>query len=58
VWALGVVVGAERIEVVLEFLDGGALSGGKVFLQGLPESFDLALGCGFVWAAVLLGDAV
>jgi hypothetical protein len=55
--AAGVVVGGEGIQ---EFLELGEVSGlglgGEPFLQGLPESLDLALGLGVVRAAVLLPD--
>src|SRR5580700_12111817 len=57
VQAAGVVVGGEGIQ---EFLELGEVSGlglgGEPFLQGLPESLDLALGLGVVRAAVLLPD--
>jgi hypothetical protein len=54
-----VAVSGERVELGLELGDGGGLGvpGGRPFLQGLPESLDLALGLRVVRLPVLLRDA-
>ena len=58
VWALCVVDGAEGVELVLEFGQGGGSgSWGQPAFEGLVESFDLALGLGVVGMTVFLGDA-
>ena len=54
----GVVGVGELVELGLQFGEGGGgRAGGEPFLQGLLESFDLALGLAVVRAAVFLGDA-
>jgi hypothetical protein len=54
----GVVVAGELVELGLELGEGaGGGLGGEPFLQGLLESFDLALGLRVVRPAVLLADA-
>lgn len=59
VWALGVVPGLEFGEQGLQVLGGvGQWVGCEEAFEGLVEAFDLSLGLGVAWAAVLLGDAV
>lgn len=58
VGAVFVVVVAESIQLVLEFLNrGGCGSGSEPAFQGLVEAFDLALGLRAAGGSVLLAGA-
>ena len=57
-WSVVVVGVDERVDLVLEFGDGGGgWPASEVFLQGLLEAFDFAAGGGVVRSGVLLAGA-